>query len=154
MKKFMIVLLFFALTVPIFSQSIWKPVPKNLFDNSAKAVNTAWLWRFSGLVTANELNWVKADKEFVSAPLSSLGPLIGFRHYVPTSPTDETPYNDYGFNAGLLLGADINDIEATKLKLVATVNAFQFINLGLAYTIKPIEGYSPLSILIGAAVNF
>lgn len=135
------------------SQSLFKPVPKDLLAKEVNGVKTltnasAWLWRFSAAVTATELTWDKSSKKFVSAPLSSVGPAIGYRHYVEAN---GVPYNDFGVNAALLLGTDINNVELASMKLAILLNAFQFVNVGACYTFNNTNHFG---ILLGASVNF
>jgi hypothetical protein len=151
MKKLIVILLFAVFTASGFAQSIFKPVPSNLFSHNLTASNvtqnaSTWFWRFSAEVTAEELTWNKTTKQFDSAPLSSVGPAIGYRHFVPLA--DGTPYNDFGVNLALLLGTDINTIDPATLKVALMVNAFKFVNLGVDTNFKTV------GILLGASINF
>jgi len=155
MKKLIVLLVFVGMSIGVFGQSIWKPVPKNLlFENKDRDItlnstSSTWLWRFSAVIAAQELVYDKTLKEFTSHPLSSIGPAIGYRHFV--SLPDGTPYNDFGINAALLIGGDINQIELTKMKLALLVNAFKFINVGTTYTLNSTNKFG---ILLGGSVNF
>jgi hypothetical protein len=153
MKKIIVLLFFVAFTVSAFAQSAFKPVPKNLFVLDASSlksvpVTSIWLWRFSAEVTAVELTWNKTSKQFDSSPLSSVGPAIGYRHFVPLA--DGTPYNDFGVNIAALLGTDINQINPASIKLALLINAFQFVNVGVDYSFSG----KTVGILLGASINF
>jgi hypothetical protein len=161
MKKVIVLFMLVCFTLPGIAQvSLFKPVPKDLFTSgivpgkylAAGEMPSKWLWRLSALVTADELVWDKTAKQFNSAPLSSVGPAIGFRHY--TMLADGTPYNNYGFNAALLLGTNINQINPATMKFALTVNAFEFVNIGGAYTLNTPANLSPWRILLGASINF
>ena len=151
MKKYLLLFVFTLCTLSMFSQSIWKPVPSNLFQTgkyttSLSVIPSVWLWRVSANITAEELVWNKSTKQFNSAPLSSMGPAIGYRHYVAAS--DGTTITDYGFNAILLLGEDINHVDPASIKLGLTVNCFQYVNIGIDTNFKTV------GILLGASINF
>jgi len=162
MKKAVIVLALIALSLSGMAQdgiSLWKPVPKNLFqvvnahnkllNPKATAINSVFIWRLSAMITADELTWNKNTKQFVSTTLSSVGPAIGYRHY--TQLNDGTGYNDWGVNLGVLLGTDINYAMPANAKIALTFNAFQFVNVGGAYTFNQPNNWS---ILIGANFTF
>ena len=161
MKKLIILFLLTVFSVTMINaQSIWKPVPKDLFTSKivpgklqANGIEASkWLWRLSAQVTADELIYNKTEKQLTSSPLSSVGPAIGFRHYVALS--DGTPYANYGFSAAVLLGTNINQIDPAKIKIALCVNAFNYINFGGAYTLNVPSYLSPWSILVGASVYF
>jgi hypothetical protein len=151
MKKLIAILFFAVITASCFAQSIWQPVPSSLFKARSAPFGTVatpgtWLWRFSAEVTAEELTWNKTTKQFDSTPLSSMGPAIGYRHFVPLA--DGTPYNDFGVNLALLLGTNINNIDPATLKVALMVNAFKFVNLGVDTNFKTV------GLLLGASINF
>lgn len=142
------------MSIAVSAQSIWKPVPDNLFktvDGNMRlsALPETWLWRFSALVVAEELSYNSESKLWESKPLSSIGPAAGYRHY--SALPDGTPYNDFGINAALLLGTDINHIDQASMKAAIVINAFKFINVGGAYTFNNTNHWG---ILLGASVNF
>jgi hypothetical protein len=153
MKKLTIILFFSFFALVVNAQSIFKPIPANLFSQDKYALNqsgtpSAWLWRFSAQVTAEELIWDKTAKKFNSAPLSSVGPAIGYHHFVALA--DGTPYNDWGVNFAALLGTDINTIVPASIKIALTLNCFQFVNIGIDYGFQA----KTVGILLGASVNF
>jgi hypothetical protein len=151
MKKLLIALSLLLTVTLCQAQSIWQPVPSTLFKAKSApfgvvATPGTWLWRFSAEVTAEELTWNKTTKQFDSAPLSSVGPAIGYRHFVPLA--DGTPYNDFGISLAALLGTDINQINPATIKLALLINAFQFVNIGVDTNFKTV------GILLGASINF
>lgn len=149
MKKLLITIIFVTITFGLFGQSIFKPVPKNLFQTGDKALqNGAFLWRFSAQLTATEFQWDKASKGFISLPLSSVGPAIGFRHFVPLA--DGTPFNNWGVNASLLMGVDINAAQPASVKLAITADLFK-LNVGFAYTFT---GENHYGFLFGTSIAF
>jgi hypothetical protein len=154
MKKLILVLCFLMVSLVGFSQvSLWKPIPKDLFYSTkyaklGEATPSIWLWRFSALLTATELTWDKSSNQFVSAPLSSVGPAIGYKHF--TQLADGTPYTDFGINVAALFGTDINQVNPAVVKLAVTVNALKFVNIGFDYGLTN----NTFGILLGASVNF
>ena len=137
MKKLIIILFLALFTTSSFAQGLFRPIDKNMFKTDASSLKSSplasvWLWRFSAAVTAEELVWNKTTKQFDSAPLSSVGPAIGYRHFVPLA--DGTPYNDFGVNLAALLGTDINQINPASIKVALLINAFQFVNIGVDYS--------------------
>lgn len=152
MKKLTILFTFLLIGIVCQAQSIWKPVSSDIFKSTPTkmaGVNSVWLWRLSALVVADELTYNKVTKQFDSQPLSSVGPAIGYRHFTPL--TDGTPYNDFGVNAAILLGTDINHITTASMKAAVVINAFKFVNIGGAYTFNATSHWS---ILLGASINF
>jgi hypothetical protein len=152
-KTMMLILILGLFGASAGAQSIFKPVPNNLFavqEKGLKATETpsVWLWRFSAEITAVELIYNKETKQFDSQPLSSAGPAIGYRHY--TSLPDGSPYNDFGVNFAALIGTDITHITPASIKAALFINAFQYLNVGVDYSI----GSKTFGILLGASVNF
>jgi hypothetical protein len=154
MKKILTIIFLAAFTLSVSAQSIFKPVPGTLFKQDASSLKSltnasTWLWRFSAMVTATELQYDKATKQFVSAPLSSVGPAIGYRHF--TALPDGTPFNDWGINAAILLGTDLEHIDPARIKAALLINAFSFVNVGACYTFG---GTNHFGILLGASISF
>jgi hypothetical protein len=152
MKKLITILLFATLAVSLNAQSLFKPVPKDLFTQNKAVLNatqnaSVWLWRISANVTAVELNWNKETKQFDSQPLSSAGPAIGYRHFTQAN---GLPYNDFGLNLAVLLGTDITHISPASVKVALIINALQYINVGADWNF----GNNKPGILIGASINF
>ena len=136
-----------------FSQGIFYPVTSGTFakvgvnQNIPQSLPSIWVWRISATITADELVWNKETKNFLSNPLSAVGPAIGYRHFVQLS--NGTIYNDFGINAAALLGFNINDVNPTNFKGAIFVNCFQYINIGVDYDFsKGVPG-----ILLGANIN-
>jgi hypothetical protein len=81
------------------------------FDQSDKPLlaisSSAWISRPAVNIVAAKW-WIDKDtKKIDFAPFSAIAVGIGWEHYVPTSVTDPTPYNDYGFNGLLCFGENI-----------------------------------------------
>lgn len=153
MKKLITILFFALFAIAVSAQSIFKPLPVDLFTankTALKATQNAsiWLWRISGNIVATELTYNKVTKQFDSAPLSAVGPGIGYKHFTELS--DGSIYNDFGVNFLALLGTDIEHITPASIKAALTINAFNFINLGVDYSF----GGKTFGILLGASVNF
>jgi hypothetical protein len=153
MKKLITILFFALLAITVNAQSLFKPVPKDLFTQNKGVLKaplnaSVWLWRISAEVTAVELNWNKDTKQFDSQPLSSAGPAIGYRHF--TALNYGTPYNDFGVNLAILLGTDITHISPAAIKIALLINALQYINVGADWNF----GNNKPGILIGASINF
>ncbi|MGD0340313.1 MAG: hypothetical protein ABSA76_01210, partial [Bacteroidales bacterium] len=136
--------------------SIWKPVPKNLFQVEKTTIKTAtqlatpgmWLWRFQAGIVATELTYDKLSKQWQSSALDAVGPGVGYRYY--TTNADGTLINTFGFNFLLLLGTNMENISLASIKPALTLSAFDFLNLGIDYNI----GNSKVGLLLGATVTF
>lgn len=155
MKRLLIVISLFAFfAVSCAAQGLFRPVDKSIFaltaDKGLKATATpsVWIWRISGNIVATELVYNKVTKQFDSAPLSAVGPGIGYKHMTLLS--DGSIYNDFGVNFLALLGTDIEHITPASIKAALTINAFQFVNIGVDYSF----GGKTFGILIGASVTF
>ncbi len=136
--------------------SIWKPVPKNLFQVKSTIIKTTaqlatpgmWLWRFQAAIVATELTYDKLSKQWQSSALDAVGPGVGYRYY--TTNADGTLINTFGFNFLLLLGTNMENISIASIKPALTVSAFDFLNVGVDYNI----GNSKIGLLLGATVTF
>jgi hypothetical protein len=157
MKKLIIILLLIAFPVIGFSQSLFKPVPTDLFKVKDKSLNLkvgttthTTLWRFDATVIATE--FIFAGKNNVeSKTLSAVGPGFGIQWYVPKSDGDPTPYNVFGVSGAILLGTDIYQPDLASIKIAVLANAFQFFTFGGAYT--PNAPYK-FSLLLGGQIKF
>lgn len=156
MKKLIILCflarLTFAGTLQGQSVRFFAPVPDQLFQitaNSPKAlVNpSVWLFRPAIAVTAVQLNWNKDTKSFDAAALNSAGMGIGYQHFIEVN---GLPYNNYGLNAILLLGADIGQTEPATMAIALTGSFLQFVNIGGLYNIT----YKSFGILTGVTIKF
>ena len=135
MKKLLMITVLCLFATITFSQGIFYPVTSGTFakvgvnQNIPQSLPSIWVWRISATITADELVWNKETKNFLSNPLSAVGPAIGYRHFVQLS--NGTIYNDFGINAAIF------------------VNCFQYINIGVDYDFsKGVPG-----ILLGANIN-
>lgn len=158
MKKFIVILILAIFSIASYSQkvSLWKPLPKDLFSSTLyKTGGTqVWFWRFDATIVADELVYNKTIKQFSSVALSAVGPAIGYKHFVPTSTSDPTPYCNFGVSASLLLGTDIYQASLASMKFALFANVFQFLKVGGAYTLNTPADIGHFSILLGGSINF
>lgn len=136
MKKLILLLLFVSVALIGSAQKnpFFQPVRSDLFEQgSLKTLENAniWLFRPVASITAVQLNWNKLSKQFDASALSSAGVGVGYQHYVELP--DGSPYNNYGGNLLLLLGADINQVEPATISLALTGSFLNFINVGGLY---------------------
>jgi hypothetical protein len=132
-----------------------KPVPDNLFKSPTylKGVDTTivknslWLFRFDASITAVAIQYDKTTKSWLSSPLSSVGPGLGYKHYTLAN---GKPYNDFGVNLIALVGYDWTDMSKVNLSLVGTVNFLEYVNIGGGYNFL---AKAPL-VVLGATIKF
>lgn len=162
MKKLIVISILAIFSIASYSQvSLWKPVPKDLFKILNQNIKTGesvithdWIWRLDATIIGNEQVYRKDLKQFTSVVLSGVGPSIGYKHFVPTSASDPTPYCNFGVSAGVLLGTDIYTWNLSSVKLALMANAFQFVKIGGAYTVNVPTNTSHFSIILGGSINF
>jgi hypothetical protein len=149
MKKLIVVCMLIIGSVVANAQNpfkgFFKPVEKDLFTNpdvmSVRGISDTtkgvWLFKFDAEITAIQLqyeNVIKDDgsvvKEWTSSPLSSVGPGIGYRHYIQYN---GEPYCNFGVNALVLVGYDWESISAADIALVGTITFLDFVNVGGGY---------------------
>lgn len=161
MKKLIVVcMLIIGSAVAVNAQNKWKgffkPVEKDLFSNPdvmnvrgiTDITKGVWLFKFDAEITAVQLEWIKAEKKWESSPLSSVGPGIGYRHYIQYN---GEPYCNFGVNALCLLGYDwTNDLSEANISAVATIMFLDFINVGGGYNFT----HKAPVFLMGTSVNF
>jgi hypothetical protein len=155
MKKLIILFSFLFAFASMNAQSIWRPLDKSVFKTkittdktvSVSQTPSLWLWRISANVIATELVYNKVSKQFDSAPLSGVGPGIGYKHM--TLLADGSIYNDFGVNFVALVGTDLSHITPASIKPALTINAFNFVNVGI-----DLINFKTVGILIGASVTF
>lgn len=158
-RKFLLLLIGMTLAITVSAQDIFKPLPKNFLKDNAKALKadgaySAWAWRFDASVALAELNYNKETKQLVSSAVSAVGPAIGYQHFVPTSATDPTPFNNYGISAALLFGTNIYEPDLAKFKVAVVANVMQYLKFGVTITPKPGENYSPIGLFFGGGITF
>jgi hypothetical protein len=150
MKKLMIVFSFLLIGICVQAKSFWKPVPHDLFKlKTVQAGNTGiWLFRPSVEITALQFT-VSSDKAkvFDVTTLSQAGVGFSYQHFVDAN---GTPFNNYGFNALFLFGADLNGQTPASVSAAVTVNALQYINIGLGYNF----GIKKMFLLTGVVFHF
>jgi hypothetical protein len=153
MKKLILILTLTMFTIAMNAQNLFKPIPKDFFKTlnltapKAGLANTAILWRFDAQVIGNELTYNKVTKQLDSSPLSGVGPGFGIRHYYQAP--DGTPATDWGVSLAVLLGTDLEHITPASIKPAITINAFNFVNLGI-----DLINFKQIGFILGAQVNF
>lgn len=158
MKRFIIALLFVAVSVMGYSQSKWdgffKPVGQEMFYSKVKGTagealgaSNVWLFRPAVELSAIQLNWNKTEKGFDAAAFKSAGLGVGYQHYIEV---DGNPYNDFGFNALVLLDMVPTETSATGISGVLAVNALKVVSMGPGYNFTT----KTFFILTGITYNF
>jgi len=158
MKKLIVVLLLTILSVVGFSQSIFHPMPNDLFKVVDRSLGISegttthsWAWRFDATVAFTELVYDKTNKQFITSMFSAVGPAVGYQHYVATSSTDPTPFNNYGFSAAILFGKNVTEPDLGAIKLAVIANLFQYFRFGASYTPNTSNHFG---ILVGGGITF
>ena len=160
MKKLIVLLMLVLMSFVASAQTssfkgFFKPLPKDLFHNTEtyfKGVTDTlksgvWLFRFDVTITAIQLKYNKELETWISSPLNSAGPGIGYKHFISV---DGKPYNDFGVNAIALLGYNWNRLDEASISLIGTVNFLNNVNVGGGYDLT---NKAPV-ILIGATISF
>lgn len=153
MKRLIVIFTLAMFTIALNAQSVFKPIPKDFFKTlnltapKAMPVNTAIVWRFDAQIVGNELTYNKTTKELDSAPLSGVGPGFGIRHLYQAP--DGSPATDWGVSLAVLLGTDLSHISPASIKPALTVNAFNFVNIGV-----DLINFKQIGFILGAQVNF
>lgn len=164
MKKLLMLLVFILGSLIVSAQTgpfkgFFKPVPKDLFSNTkynatyfkgvTDTINKGvWLFRFDATIAAIQLKYNKDIKKWISSPLSSAGPGLGYKHYVSV---DGKPYNNFGVNLIALISYDWDGSpENTGLSLIGTVNFLEYVNIGGGYDFS---NKAPVMVL-GATISF
>ena len=161
MKKTIILFVFLIIGISLQAQSFWRKLPENYFSTPSVVLKAgevpashAWLWRFDATFIGVEQVYDKSTKQFSSVALSGVGPSVGYKHYIPTSDTDPTPYCNFGISAGVLLGADINSWELSSAKIALMINALNWVKVGGAYTVHVPGELSHFSFILGGSIEF
>jgi hypothetical protein len=152
MKKLIFLLL---LCIPLvgFSQGpfkgFFKPINDNVFParyfmQRGENIPGKWLFRPAISITAIQLNWNKTTKQFDASALNQAGLGIGYQHFIDNS---GTPYNDFGVNALLLLGADQGN---GSMSFALTGSFLQYCNVGCLYNFSS----QSFGILTGVTLKF
>ena len=132
MKKALMVITLAMITIAGFSQGFFKPVDKNLFNKDRAIKSDVWLIRPAISITAVQLNWNKTTKSFDASALNQVGLGAGYQHFIEVN---GVPFNNFGFNALLLLGADIGETQPATMSIALTGSLFNYVNLGALYSI-------------------
>ena len=153
MKKLVFLLALIFISLAGFSQvrqdrfkGFFGPVDKDLFvaKEGTRALTSVWLFRPIVELTALQFNLTKPVEV---ASLSSLGTGISYQHFVDV---DGEPYSNFGVNGLILFSQDPGGIEPAKLSFAATVSAFQYVNVGVGYSL----GIKKFFILTGVTYSF
>jgi hypothetical protein len=141
MKRLLFIpLLFVALTI---QAQFFKPVRSDLFSNvtadSRAKGSSIWLPRPSATISAVQWNYDKDAKTFNATAFQSVGLGVGYQHFIEAN---GVPYNNYGFNALMLLGTDIS--------AAVTCTALGIINAGICYNIT----LRQFGVLTGVQIRF
>jgi len=160
MKKLLILMAFVAITISGFSQGPWRgflrPVTHQQFVNRLNAtcpLNTSvepsslWYFRPAIEISATQLTYDRTSKEWSSSSLTSAGLGLGYQHYIDNN---GTPYNNYGFNLLMLLGAVPTETTSASVSFAGTVSAFRLINVGGGYNVTTKNPF----ILLAVTYNF
>ena len=132
MKKALMVITLAMITIAGFSQGFFKPVDKNLFNKDRAIKSDVWLIRPAISITAVQLNWNKTTKSFDASALNQVGLGAGYQHFIEVN---GVLFNNFGFNALLLLGADIGETQPATMSVALTGSLFNYVNLGALYSI-------------------
>jgi hypothetical protein len=161
MKKLVISLFFVVLGITGFSQGLLRHVNSSIFtvdqkalplgktlmlSNGTSILSGAWEWNFDGDIQLSEINYDKVAKNLVTNLVAGIGPCVGYQHYIPKSVTDPTPFNNYGFGAGVLLGE--------KFKFVLQANLLQYFKFGVTVTPHPLPNLGIVGVFAGVGITF
>lgn len=113
-----------------------------------------WEWKLDASIDVVEFNYDKDLKQLVSKEFSAIGPAIGYQHFVPTSDTDPTAFNNYGFSAAFLLGQSIYNPDLAAAKIALQANLMQYFKFGVTYTIRTPTTISHLGVFFGGGITF
>jgi hypothetical protein len=151
MKKLFVILLLATVTFAANAQGLFHKVTPAIFTVNQKALplgktmllanGTSILsgvtkWRIDATFAFSENIYHKDIKQWVSNPFGAIGPAISLQHYVPTSITDPTPYNNWGIGAGVAAGVNILQPSFSSVKFIVEGNILQFIKGGFTATLN------------------
>lgn len=103
-----------------------------------------WFFRPAAQMTAIQFTWDKELQQFQSSTFSAAGIGLGYQHYVEHN---GTLVNNYGLNALIVFDASQGSAGAGA---ALTINALQFVNVGIGYSITNKAIFIP----VGAVYNF
>jgi hypothetical protein len=142
MKRLLLISVLLVIISNTFGQ-FFKPVPRDLFSNvtadSRAKGSSIWLPRPSATISAVQWNYDKDAKTFNAIAFQSVGLGVGYQHFIEAN---GVPYNNYGFNALMLLGTDIS--------AAVTCTALGIINAGICYNIT----LRQFGVLTGVQIRF
>jgi hypothetical protein len=158
MKKLLVIILLFGITVAVSSQSIWRPIPKNLFkgpltaDRTIKATGI-WLPRWTAGVSATQLNYNKVTKKLELGTFSKYGIGLSYAHYIDV---EGLPYNNFSLNGFMFIPTQG---VADAFSLGLTVSALDIFGMSLQAGVdfepgKIKSDYFPVSPLLGIKYTF
>jgi hypothetical protein len=133
MKKLIAILFFAVITASVFGQSMFKPVPDNLFKSHSPnytAIQNAsvWLPRFSAAVVANQFTYNKETKNLDMTLFSKIGLGISYSHFIPVN---DLPYNNFSLNGFVFFPT-----AESGVSFAVTASALQYVNIGAGYDVK------------------
>ena len=149
MKKTLLILIFAIIGIASYAQSIWKPVPADLFKTYNKSLTVGqvqktveWIPRISAGLIA--VQWTLEDGIIQQSAFNKVG--LGFS-YARFIDNEGTPYNDLSVNGFVFFPTDGS---SSALTIAATVSALKYIQVGLDYDF----GLKKVGLLTGIAYTF
>jgi hypothetical protein len=121
-------------------RGFWKPVPDALMKATGTEATSQFLFRPTVAISAAQ--FYIANKQIVSSTLSGAGIGVSYNHFTTSN---ETLYNDYGFNALALFGT--TDAGNLKVSPVLTVSYLNF-SAGGGYDISAKRAFVITSITL------
>ena len=166
MKKLSLIIIIVLIGLSGFSQGLLNKVTSDIFTIKDKSLLTnkvlalpngtfvlpgVFKWRIDATLAFTENIYHKDTKEWLSTPFSAVGPAISLQHFVPTSVTDLTPYNNWGVGLGLAAGVNILQPDFSYVKVILEGNILQYLRGGFTATFntKNWFGY-----FIGTGITF
>ena len=125
MKKLLLGVILTLISIAGFSQSIFKPIPKDLFSSRMKATSDSvahgvFIPRFTASATLQEFYVNKETNVLEQKFIMKTGVGISYAHFIPV---DGLPYNNYSISALVLFPtSDPED----GITLAAIVSALKF----------------------------
>jgi hypothetical protein len=160
-RTIILICLLSGVGMSISAQSVWKPLPKDLFKilnsnlkQGQNAITHTWLWRIDGTFAVTESVYNSNIGDYQTSVFSGVGPTFGINLFVPKSKIDPTPYNILGFSGGILVGTDFYNMSLSSLKAVIMAKVFEYAKFGVSYTPNTPAGIKHFGFIIGGSVNF
>jgi hypothetical protein len=168
MKKSIILIFLLVVSTTMFSQGLLHKVTSSIFlidqkalpvgkmllvlPNGTSILSGSWQVRLDATICPQTAyNWDATLKRFVPTSLNAIGPGIGFKHYIPTSTTDLTPFENYGFSAAVMFGANIYQPDLSKIMFAQEADLLQYIKFGVTETLNTKNWFG---FFIGSGITF